>query len=148
MHARAAAMRSGAVRAALALAAVFLLGGCHGKVERCNAFVDEANGGQTAYVGLAAALANPDGLTKRADTLEASAKKLRELDLGSDATLVDLRDRYAGLTEQYAAGLRNLAQAQGNGDASGVLPLEQELDGISDKQEKLIQEINGYCGGR
>ncbi len=121
--------------------------GCRGKVEQCNAFVDEANAGQTAYVGLEGALGNADAMTKRADTLDANAKKLREIKLG-DEKLVELRDRYAGATEEYAAGLRKLVALVGKSDdAAGVLAAEQELDAISDRQQKLIQEINAYCGG-
>ncbi len=119
---------------------------CKGKVDQCNAFVDEANAGQNSYVGLEAAVGNPDALTKRADALDASAKKLRAITL-SDEKLVDLRDRYAKLTGDYAAGLRKLVAAPKD-DPAGALAIEQDLDGVADKQQKLIVEINGYCGGR
>lgn len=137
-----------AVGAVLAFAVGVVLVGCRGKVEQCNVFVDEANAGQTAYVGLEGALANPDALTKRADTLDANAKKLDAIKLDDD-TLVGLRDRYSNLTVEYAAGLRKLVGTASKGDdAAAVLAVEQELDAISDKQQALIREINAYCGGR
>lgn len=130
----------------LVVVLVALSTACKGKVDQCNAFVDEANAGQNSYVGLEAAVGNPDALAKRADALDASAKKLRAITL-SDDKLVDMRDRYASLTDGYSAGLRKLV-AVPKDDSAGALAIEQDLDGVADKQQKLIVEINGYCGGR
>lgn len=135
-----------ALRGGVALALLLALSaGCKGKVDQCNAFVDEANAGQSSYIGLEAVVGNPDALTKRADALDASAKRLRAITL-SDAKLVDLRDRYASATDGYSAGLKKLAAAPKD-DPSASLAVEQDLDVVADKQQKLIQEINGYCGG-
>lgn len=130
---------------AMASASLGLLG-CKGKVEQCNAFVDEANAGQGSYVGLEAIVGNPDALGKRADALDASSKKLRAIEL-KDARLVELRDQYGTLTDQYSAGLRKLASSPKD-DAAAAYAVEQDLDGVADKQQKLIQDINAYCGGR
>lgn len=129
-----------------ALLVLLFATGCKGKVDQCNAFVDEANAGQNTYVGLEAAVGNADALAKRADALDASAKKLRAIKL-SDDKLVDMRDRYASLTDNYAVGLRKLVAAPKD-DPAGALGIERDLDGVADKQQKLIVEINGYCGGR
>ena len=142
---RAASFTALVARISLVTLGALALPACKGKVDQCNAFVDEANAGQNSYVGLEAAVGNPDALTKRADALDGSAKRLREIKL-ADEKLIDFRDRYATLTDQYSAGLRKLVIAPKD-DAAAAFAIEQDLDVIADKQQKLIQEINGYCGG-
>lgn len=134
----------GLLTAAITLG-VFAASACKGRVDQCNAFVDEANAGQSSYVGLEAAVGNPDALAKRADALEGSAKRLRDIPL-ADEKLVGMRDRYVTLTDQYVIGLRKLVTAPKD-DSAAAFAIEQELDVTADKQQKLIQEINGYCAG-
>jgi hypothetical protein len=121
-----------------------LVAGCESKVDQCNAFIDEANDSQNAYVALEGAIQSPASIKQRTDHLDASSKKLTDLKLG-DAKLKDFRDRYVKQTDDFSAGLKKL----------GTLPPEdpsaakigKDLDDLAEKQDKLIAEINLYCTG-
>lgn len=121
-----------------------LAAGCESKVDQCNAFIDDANDSQNAYVGLEAAVASPASIKQRTDQLDLSSKKLAGLKLG-DAKLKDLRDRYVKQTDDFSAGMKKLAALPPQD--SEAARIGKELDDLAEKQDKLIAEINLYCSG-
>jgi len=127
--------------------ALVLAAGCESKVDQCNAFIDEANDSQNAYVALEAAIQSPASIKQRTDQLDASSKKLKDLKLG-DAKLKDFRDRYVKQTDDFSAGMKKIAGLAGK-DAQGIeaAKIGKELDDLAEKQDKLIAEINLYCTG-
>lgn len=126
--------------------ALVLAAGCDGKVGQCNAFVDEANDSQNAYVALEAAIQSPASIKQKTDQLDASSKKMKDLKL-SDAKLKDFRDRYAKQTDDFSAGLKKLASLQGKEGTAESARIGKDLDDLAEKQDKLIAEINLYCAG-
>ena len=127
-----------------------LVTGCDSKVEQCNAFIDEANDSQNAYVALEAAIQSPASIKQRTDQLDASSKKMKELKL-ADAKLKDFRDRYVTQTDDFSAGMKKIAALQGktghdpaDGEAAKI---GKDLDDLAEKQDKLIADINLYCAG-
>ena len=78
--------------------------GCDSKVEQCNAFIDEANDSQNAYVALEVAIQSPASIKQRTDQLDSSSKKMKELKL-ADPKLKDFRDRYVTQTDDFSAGM-------------------------------------------
>lgn len=132
------------VRSLFLSLALVLAAGCQSKVDQCNAFIDEANDSQNAYVGLEAAIQSPASIQQRTDQLDASSKKMKELKLG-DAKLKDFRDRYVTQTDDFSAGMKKLAPLAVNpGEAAKI---GKELDDLAEKQDRLIAEINLYCTG-
>ena len=130
----------------LALALV-LVAGCDSKVDQCNAFIDEANDSQNAYVALEAAIQSPASIKQRTDQLDTSSKKMKDLKL-ADAKLKDFRDRYAKQTDDFSAGMKKIAALQGKDPQDGeAAKIGKELDDLAEKQDKLIGEINLYCTG-
>ena len=124
-----------------------LAAGCDSKVDQCNAFIDEANDSQNAYVALEAAIQSPASIKQRTDQLDTSSRKMKDLKL-ADAKLKDFRDRYVKQTDDFSAGMKKIAALQGKDPADGeAAKIGKELDDLAEKQDKLIGEINLYCTG-
>jgi hypothetical protein len=130
--------------AALSLAVV----GCGpSKVDQCNAFVDEGNKSQSAFVALQAALLNPNTLQTRIDKIDGSAKALRAVKL-VDAKLVGMRDKYATGLESYSKILTEMKPIlKDEAKADEFNKNIDKLNAISDEESKLIDEVNAYCSG-
>ena len=128
--------------ATLALAAV----ACGpSKVDQCNAFIDEGNKAQTAFVALQAALLNPDATQTRIDKIDGSAKALRGVKL-ADAKLIAMRDKYATGLDGYAKILGQMKPIlKDEAKVDEFNKHVEKLNEISTAEDKLIDEINGYC---
>lgn len=138
----------GASFVVLVAASLVLSTGCgKSKIDQCNSFVAEANKSQNAFVAISAAMLNPPSLIPRAERLEAAVKAMEALPL-KDAKLDGYRKQYVTYTNTFAKGLRDLA-ALGKDPSKNAerKKIAEELDAVGDKEGKLIEEINGYCGG-
>jgi hypothetical protein len=115
------------------------------KVDQCNAFIDEGNKAQSAFVALQAALLSPTALQTRIDKIDGSVKALRGVKL-ADAKLVAMRDKYATELDGYAKILTQMKPILK--DEAKVDDFNKQVDklnAISTAEEKLIDEINAYC---
>lgn len=117
------------------------------KVEQCNALVDAGNKSQSGFVALEAAMLNPDSFQKRIDQIDADAKVVQGVKL-EDAKLVGFRDKFAtGLTD-YTKVMKDMkAILKDEAKTDDLNKMIDQLNAISDKEGKVIDEINGYCGG-
>lgn len=130
------------------LVAFFALGvaGCGpSKVDQCNAFVDEGNKSQAAFVALQAALLNATTLQTRIDKIDGSAKAIRAVKL-EDAKLIGMRDRYATGLDSYSKILTQMKPILKDDTKTDELNKNiDKLNEISGAEGKLIDEINAYC---
>lgn len=125
-----------------------ILVGCGpSKVDQCNALVDAGNKSQSGFVALEAAMLNPDSFQKRIDKIDEDAKGVAGVKL-EDPKLVGFRDKYAtGLTD-YTKILKQMKPIlKDEAKTDDVNKLIDQLNAISDKEGKLIDEINTYCSG-
>ena len=126
-----------------------LCSGCgKSKIDQCNAFIDEGNKSQNAFVAIEAAMLNAESFKKRTDQIDASMKALKAVEL-PDAKLAGMRDKYVEGLQGFSTTLAKLvAMAKDPSKEADVDKLEKEIETISDKESKLIDEINAYCGGK
>lgn len=115
------------------------------KVDQCNAFIDEGNKAQSAFVALEAALLNPASTQTRIDKINGSVTALRAVKL-ADAKLVTMREKYATELEGYAKILGQMKPIlKDEAKVDEFNKLVEKLNAISTAEDKLIDEINGYC---
>lgn len=132
---------------AATLIGLALVGCGPSKVDQCNALVDAGNKSQSAFVALQAAMLNEASFQTRIDKIDEHAKAVRGVQV-ADPKLVDMRDRYAGGLEEYAKIMKNMKPILKDDAKVDTLNKHiDELNAVSDKESKLIDEINGYCGG-
>lgn len=136
-------------RALWAVSIALLCAGCgKSKIDQCNAFIEEGNKSQNAFVAIEAAMLNPDSFKKRTDQIEASVKTLKAIEL-PDAKLAEMRNRYVEGLQGFSTSLTKVMEmSKDPAKAADADKLEKELDAIGDKESKLIDEINAYCGGK
>jgi hypothetical protein len=132
---------------AVLFTAVLSLGCGKGKIEQCNAFIDEGNSSQNAFVAIEAAMLNPQTLQGRIDKIEEHVKKLQALQL-SDAKLAEMRGRYVEMLQGFAKSLKQfIAVGKDPKKDAERDKIAKDLDANADKSSKLIDDINQYCGG-
>ena len=126
-----------------------LCAGCgKSKIDQCNAFIDEGNKSQSAFVAIEAAMLNAESFKKRTDQIDGSVKAIKAIEL-PDEKLSGMRDRYIeGLSSFSTTLSKVMAMAKDPSKATDVEKLEKEIETISEKESKLIDEINNYCGGK
>lgn len=129
------------VTSALLLAAT----GCDNKIEQCNAFIDEANASQNAFVAIGAAALNPESLKKRVEQIDASVKKLEALEL-KDEKLQGFRTEYVAGLKSFSKGLDKMANLEKT-DVDALNKVADDLSKEGDKQGKLVDDVNAYCSG-
>ncbi len=129
-----------------ALAITALSTGCGpGKIDQCNALVDEGNKAQGSFIALEAALLSQDATQQRIDKIAASAKAVKDVKL-ADPKLVDFRDRFAKGLDEYAkllTEMKPLIKVDGKEDEYNKRV--DALNKISEDEDKLIDEVNKYC---
>jgi hypothetical protein len=131
----------------LAFFSLTIVGCGPSKVDQCNAFVDEGNKSQSAFVALQAALLNPTSLQTRIDKIDGSAKSLRAVKL-ADAKLIGMRDKYANGLEAYSKILVEMKPILNDEAKTDEFNKNiDKLNAISDDESKLIDEVNAYCSG-
>ena len=87
-----------------------LCAGCgKSKIDQCNAFIDEGNKSQNAFVAIEAAMLNPESFKKRTDLIDASMKTLKAIEL-PDAKLAGMRDRYVEGLQGFSTSLGKVAE--------------------------------------
>jgi len=119
--------------------------GCENKVAQCNAFIDEANASQAAFVAIEAAALNPESLKKRVEQIDESVKKLEALEL-KDEKLQGFRSEYVDGLKSFSKGLGTMASLE----KTEVDALNEAAKGLmdeGDKQGKLVDNVNKYCSG-
>lgn len=126
-----------------------LCSGCgKSKIDQCNAFIDEGNKSQNAFVAIEAAMLNAESFKKRTDQIDASIKALKAVEL-PDTKLAGMRDQYVEGLQGFSTTLAKVvAMAKDPSKEADVDKLEKDIETISDKESKLIDEINAYCGGK
>jgi hypothetical protein len=125
--------------------ALFLASGCDNKIEQCNAFIDQANAAQSAFVALEAAALNPETLKGRVKQIDESIEKLKGVEL-KDEKLKGFRDDYVSGLEVYSKGLTKMSSLEKD-NVDDFNKLVDELNAAADKESKLVDDVNGYCGG-
>ncbi len=125
------------------------LAGCGpSKVDQCNALIDAGNKSQNGFVALEAAMLNPDSLQKRIDQINTDAKGVSGVKL-EDPKLVEFRDKYAaGLTECTGLLSKMKPILKDEAKTDELNKFIDQWNALSDKEGKLIDDINGYCGGK
>ncbi len=129
------------------------LAGCgKSKVDQCNSFIDAANKSQTTLANIDTVMDNPAQLLAKSNELTASAGAIKEIDL-KDEKVVAMRARYVDGLEGYAKslteakGLAELPQPERKGKQAEFDKIVEKLQSISEKESKLIDEVNAYCSG-
>jgi hypothetical protein len=135
---------------ALCLTAAMFLGalsmGCTGKIEQCNAFIDQANASQNAFTALGAAMLNKDVLAGRVKTIKESVDKVKAVEL-KDEKLKEFQTRWAAGLEEMANGLDEMTKLDKAQDIDKLNELAKTFETEADKMGKLIDEVNKYCTG-
>jgi hypothetical protein len=123
-----------------------LLTGCKGKIEQCNALIDQANASQNAFTALEAAALNKDVLAGRVKTIREANAKVKAVELKDDK-LKGFQTRWVDGLEAMAAGLEEMTKLDKAADVEKVTKATEKFGQDADKMSKLIDEINQYCSG-
>jgi hypothetical protein len=137
-------MKTRAMCLAALMTAAALLTGCKGKIEQCNAFIDEANASQNAFTALGAAMLNKDVLAGRVKTIKESVDKVKAVEL-KDEKLKDFQGRWAEGLESMANGLDDMTKLDKTKDIDKLQELSKTFESEAEKMGKLIDEVNTYC---
>jgi len=125
------------------------------KIEQCNAFIDRAGKAQAAISALNLASEDRKELEKGAATIDAEAKAFATLEL-KDEKLIGFRAAYANTLSETGKIMSNLAAAQAEaGDpakaeaaAAKAKSLVASAEALEKSESTLVDQINGYCGGK
>ena len=129
----------------VAFALSLAVAGCgKSKVDQCNSFVEVGNESQRAFVALSAAMLNPDSLKPRVEQIDASVAKLDALKL-TDAKLVEIKTSYADGLRGFSKGLKRVVELGKKGPPAELEKIGTELEALSEKESKLIDQVNSYC---
>jgi major membrane immunogen (membrane-anchored lipoprotein) len=125
------------------------------KIEQCNAFIDRAGKAQAAINALNLASDDRKELEKGAATIDAEAKSFATFEL-KDEKLVGFRTSYANTLGEMGKIMGNLAAAQAEAAepakaeaaAAKVKGLVESAEALEKSESALVDQINGYCGGK
>ncbi len=135
------------IAATLATTSILSIACGPGKVEQCNSLATVGNKAQNAFIALSAAMLNESSFQTRIEKIDASAKEVKDTKL-VDEKLVGMRNRLAEGLESYAKVMKQMKPIlKDDKKVDDLNKFIDELNAISDKEGKLIDEINGYCGG-
>ncbi|MBW2526268.1 MAG: hypothetical protein JRI23_18955 [Deltaproteobacteria bacterium] len=137
--------RHGAAAITLAIAGLVLSGpvGCKaGRISQCNGLITVINEEQGKHKDLKGE--SPEELKKLADALEATAKKIGEVEL-EDEKLTAFRDEYKKMAEDLAKSAREAATA--GDDREKLEKAIKTMQAIGPREDKLVNDINAFCQG-
>ena len=139
-------MRKALTTLTFALVLASGVAGCDSKIDQCNAFITEANTAQNTFTAISAAMNDPAQLKAKAAEIDESVRKLKAVEL-KDEKLVGFRDRYASGLESIGKNLTKMAELDKTKDVEELTKLAESFAKDGDDMSKLIDEVNGYCGG-
>lgn len=117
-----------------------LVGCKSGRIAQCNTLIAVINEEQGKHKDLKAE--RPDELKKLADALDATAKKIGEVEL-SDEKLMAFREDYKKMAGDLAKAAREAAAA--SEDRDKLEKAIKRMQGIGPREDKLVQDINAFC---
>lgn len=140
MHRTTHTMAAAAI--AVGLAAWGLAGCKAGRISQCNALITVINEEQGKHKDLKGE--SPDELKKLADALDATAKKIGEVEL-NDPKLQEFREDYKKMAGDLAKAARDAAAA--GEDRDKLEKAIKTMQSIGPREDKLVNDINAFCQG-
>lgn len=116
--------------------------GCNDRISQCNVLIGVINEEQAKHKDLNGEA--PEDLRKLADALDNSSKRI------GDAQVKD--DKLKAFREEYKTLCDDLAKAARETAAAGEDPKKREeaakvMQSIGPREDKLVSDINAFCGG-
>ena len=87
---------------------------------------------------------SPEELNKLADALDATAKKIGEVEI-EDEKLLAFRGEYKKMAEDLAKSAREAATA--SDDRDKLEKAIKTMQAIGPREDKLVNDINSFCQG-
>jgi hypothetical protein len=137
--------RNAAATTVLAIAGLVLCGtvGCKaGRISQCNGLITVINEEQGKHKDLKGE--SPEELNKLADALDATAKKIGEVEI-EDEKLLAFRGEYKKMAEDLAKSAREAATA--SDDRDKLEKAIKTMQAIGPREDKLVNDINSFCQG-
>lgn len=128
--------------AALLIVSAGLMGCKAGRISQCNSLITVINEEQGKHKDLKGE--NPEELKKLADALDATSKKIGEVEL-NDEKLQDFRGQYKTMAEDLAKAARDAATA--GEDRDKLEKAIKTMQSIGPREDKLVNDINTFCQG-
>jgi aminopeptidase N len=116
--------------------------GCNDRIGQCNALITVINDEQAKHKDLNGD--SPAEMKKLGEALETTAKRIGDVEV-KDEKLKAFRDDYKAMCEDLAKAAREASDA--GEDSKKREDAVKVMQTIGPREDKLVNEINGYCQG-